>query len=128
MRGRRTRRAPRAAGAGPFPAGGVPHPAACGRRAGGGGLWALCRTGLWAGAAEHPWLHAPVHVHTVVTGVLFDVSLPAPDPLRHRPGPVRGAAACRPRRPRTRSWPGPCTRPARRAPRFPPRTCGRGSS
>ncbi|MFE1786196.1 cytochrome c oxidase assembly protein [Streptomyces sp. NPDC059506] len=53
-----------------------------------GGLWAFYRTGLWAGAAGHPWLHALVHAHMVVTGVLFGVSLLALDPLRHRPGPV----------------------------------------
>jgi putative membrane protein len=49
-----------------------------------GGLWVLYRTGLFATAHEDPRLHALVHLHVFVAGVLFSAAICQLDPLRHR--------------------------------------------
>ncbi|MFJ7216051.1 cytochrome c oxidase assembly protein [Amycolatopsis sp. NPDC098790] len=58
-----------------------------------GSLWLLYRTGLFAAAGRDPWLHDFVHVHVVLTGVLFTASVCRLDPLRHRVGLGPRAAA-----------------------------------
>lgn len=50
----------------------------------GGSLIALYFTGLYAATLEHPWLHDLVHVHFVVTGVLFFWPVVGLDPGRWR--------------------------------------------
>lgn len=49
-----------------------------------GGLWVLYRTGLFAATHDDPWLHALVHLHVLVAGVLFSAAICGLDPLRHR--------------------------------------------
>jgi putative membrane protein len=49
-----------------------------------GGLWVLYRTGLFAAAHDDPWLHALVHLHVCVAGVLFSAAICQLDPVRHR--------------------------------------------
>ncbi|GHF65606.1 putative membrane protein [Amycolatopsis bartoniae] len=53
-----------------------------------GGLWVLYRTPLFAATHEHPWLHALVHFHVLVAGILFTASVLQLDPLRRRYGLV----------------------------------------
>jgi putative membrane protein len=50
-----------------------------------GGLWALYRTPLLAATHHHLWLHAAVHLHVFVAGVLFAFAICQLDPLRRRP-------------------------------------------
>lgn len=57
-----------------------------------GGLWALYRTPLFAVAQERPWLHALVHGHVLVTGLLFTFAICQVDPVRRRHGLVPRAA------------------------------------
>jgi putative membrane protein len=49
-----------------------------------GGLWLIYRTGILAAMHSHPWLHLAVHVHMVVAGFLFAVTVLDTDPLPHR--------------------------------------------
>ena len=49
-----------------------------------GGLWLLYRTDLWARAVHEPLLHVLVHVHVLLAGYLFTLSVVGPDPLPHR--------------------------------------------
>ena len=52
----------------------------------------LYRTPLLAASQADPWLHSVVHVHLLVTGVLFTVAVCQLDPLRRRYSlPLRGA-------------------------------------
>ena len=54
--------------------------------------YVLYRTPLFAGSQADPWLHGLVHVHVLVTGVLFTVAVCQLDPLRRRYSlPLRGA-------------------------------------
>jgi putative membrane protein len=54
------------------------------------GLWLLYRTGLFAATRDDPWLHAIVHLHMFVGGLLFTFSVCQLDPLRRRHGlPLR---------------------------------------
>jgi putative membrane protein len=53
-----------------------------------GGLWLLYRTGLFAATHDHPWLHAAVHLHVLIAGLLFTFSVCQLDPVRHRHGIV----------------------------------------
>lgn len=58
-----------------------------------GGLWLLYRTGLFAASHHRPWLHALVHTHVLVAGLLFTLAVCQLDPVRRRWGPAtRGAA------------------------------------
>ena len=57
-----------------------------------GGLWLLYRTDLWQRAAHEPLLHVLVHVHVLLAGYLFTLSLVGPDPLPHRRSYVHRAA------------------------------------
>ncbi|KDN17196.1 cytochrome c oxidase assembly protein [Amycolatopsis rifamycinica] len=47
-----------------------------------GSLWLLYRTGLFAAIGDEPWLH----VHVLLTGLLFTTAVCRLDPLRHRAG------------------------------------------
>jgi putative membrane protein len=49
-----------------------------------GSLYLLYRTPLLAAAQAAPWLDALVHVHLLLTGVLFTAAVCQLDPLRHR--------------------------------------------
>jgi putative membrane protein len=49
-----------------------------------GGLWVLYRTPLFAAADERPWLHALVHLHVLVSGLVFMVAVTRLEPLRTR--------------------------------------------
>jgi putative membrane protein len=49
-----------------------------------GSLWLLYRTGLFAETGREPALQVLVHVHVLVTGVLFTASVCQLDPVRHR--------------------------------------------
>jgi putative membrane protein len=51
-----------------------------------GSLWLLYRTGLYAASGREPLLHAFVHLHVFLTGVLFTAAVCRLDPLRHRAG------------------------------------------
>ncbi|ADB35514.1 conserved hypothetical protein [Kribbella flavida DSM 17836] len=57
-----------------------------------GGLWALYRTPLFAASQERPWLHAVVHGHVIVSGLLFAFVICQLDPVRRRYGLVPRAA------------------------------------
>ncbi|HEY8478457.1 MAG TPA: cytochrome c oxidase assembly protein [Spirillospora sp.] len=55
-----------------------------------GGLWLLYRTPLLAAAHDRPVLHAAVHAHVVLAGVLFAAAICQLDPVRRRWGlPLR---------------------------------------
>lgn len=57
-----------------------------------GSLYVLYRTPLLAASQADPWLHYVVHVHLLVTGVLFTVAVCQLDPLRRRYSlPLRAA-------------------------------------
>ena len=57
-----------------------------------GGLWLLYTSGLFAAMHSNSALHAMVHLHLVIAGYLFTVSIISPDPLPHRrPYPYRAA-------------------------------------
>ena len=56
------------------------------------GIWALYRTPLFAATHDHPWLHAAVHVHLVVSGTLFTAAVCQLDPVRRRYGLTLRAA------------------------------------
>lgn len=49
-----------------------------------GGLWLLYRTPLFAGIHHQPLLHAAVHIHLVVSGLLFTFAVCQLDPVRRR--------------------------------------------
>jgi putative membrane protein len=49
-----------------------------------GGLWVLYRTGLFAATHDDPRLHAVVHLHVLLAGLLFSAAICGLDPLRHR--------------------------------------------
>jgi putative membrane protein len=49
-----------------------------------GGLWILYRTQLFASTQEHAWLHALVHTHVLVSGLLFTFAICQLDPVRRR--------------------------------------------
>lgn len=49
-----------------------------------GGLWLLYRTPLFAGLHHQPLLHAAVHVHVVVSGLLFAFAVCQLEPVRRR--------------------------------------------
>ena len=49
-----------------------------------GGLWLLYTSGLFAAMHSHSALHAMVHLHMVMAGYLFTVSIISVDPLPHR--------------------------------------------
>jgi putative membrane protein len=49
-----------------------------------GGLWILYRTPLFAATHARPWLHAAVHLHVLLAGVLFTAAICQVEPLRHR--------------------------------------------
>jgi putative membrane protein len=49
-----------------------------------GGLWLLYRTTIFAGTHEQPWLHAAVHAHVLVAGVLFMSAVCQLEPVRRR--------------------------------------------
>ncbi|SDH48298.1 putative membrane protein [Lentzea fradiae] len=49
-----------------------------------GGLWLLYRTPLFAGTHHQPLLHAAVHLHVVVSGLLFTFAVCQLDPVRRR--------------------------------------------
>ena len=54
--------------------------------------YVLYRTPLFAASQADPWLHWLVHVHLLLTGVLFTVAVCQLDPLRRRYSlPLRGA-------------------------------------
>ena len=54
--------------------------------------YVLYRTPLFAAAQSDRWLHGWVHVHVLLTGVLFTVAVCQLDPLRRRYSlPLRGA-------------------------------------
>jgi len=58
-----------------------------------GSIYVLYRTPLLAASQADPWLHGVVHVHLLVTGVLFTVAVCQLDPLRRRYSlPLRAAA------------------------------------
>ncbi|WP_410673761.1 cytochrome c oxidase assembly protein [Amycolatopsis sp. cmx-4-68] len=58
-----------------------------------GSLWLLYRTGLFAATGREPGLHALVHAHVFLTGLLFTTSVCRLDPMRHRSGLGSRAAA-----------------------------------
>ncbi|MBW5422459.1 cytochrome c oxidase assembly protein [Streptomyces sp. BG9H] len=49
-----------------------------------GGLWLLYRTGLFAAMRHEPWLHAAVHTHVLIAGLLFTFAVCPLDPVRRR--------------------------------------------
>jgi putative membrane protein len=49
-----------------------------------GGLWLLYRTPLLAATVHQPLLHAAVHAHILVAGLLFTFAICQLDPLRRR--------------------------------------------
>jgi putative membrane protein len=49
-----------------------------------GGLWLLYRTTIFAETHERPWLHAAVHAHVLVAGVLFTSAVCQLEPVRRR--------------------------------------------
>ncbi|GGU24921.1 cytochrome c oxidase assembly protein [Streptomyces lavendofoliae] len=53
-----------------------------------GGLWLLYRTGLFAATREHAWVHAAVHAHVLLAGLLFTLAVCQTEPVRHRRGLV----------------------------------------
>ncbi|WP_083751186.1 cytochrome c oxidase assembly protein [Kribbella sp. ALI-6-A] len=57
-----------------------------------GSLWALYRTPLFASTQQHPWLHALVHLHVLLTGLLFTFAICQLDPVRRRYGLLPRAA------------------------------------
>jgi putative membrane protein len=58
-----------------------------------GSIYVLYRTPLLAASQADPWLDGLVHVHLLVTGVLFTVAVCQLDPLRRRYSlPLRAAA------------------------------------
>lgn len=57
-----------------------------------GGLWLLYRTHLFTAMQHDMGLHAVVHVHMLVAGVLFTVAVCQLEPLRHRYSMVFRAA------------------------------------
>jgi putative membrane protein len=53
-----------------------------------GALWLLYRTGLFAAIHDNPWLHAVVHLHVLLAGLLFTFAVCQVDPVRRRYGLV----------------------------------------
>jgi putative membrane protein len=49
-----------------------------------GGLWLLYRTTIFADTHDRPWLHAAVHAHVLVAGVLFMSAVCQLEPVRRR--------------------------------------------
>lgn len=49
-----------------------------------GGLWLLYTTDLFHLMHSSVWIHALIHVHVLVAGVVFTASIISPDPLAHR--------------------------------------------
>jgi putative membrane protein len=49
-----------------------------------GGMWLLYRTTIFADTHERPWLHAAVHAHVLVAGVLFMSAVCQLEPVRRR--------------------------------------------
>ncbi|HUQ59471.1 cytochrome c oxidase assembly protein [Lentzea sp.] len=58
-----------------------------------GGLWLLYRTPLFAATHHQPLVHAAVHLHVVVSGLLFTFAVCRLDPMRHRWSPAWRATA-----------------------------------